>query len=348
MNLRSLSTKLGLSQTTVSRALNGYPEVSEETRTRVKNAAIRYNYRPNPIATRLATGKSMAIGHVIPVSSKHEVVNPIFSDFVAGAGEIYTREGYEMLLKVVHDRDLEDAYREMAKKGTVDGIIMHTPKVSETRIAQLKEIGLPFVVHGRATGKHPAYSWLDINNEEAFQGATEYLLSSGHRRIGLINGPEDMVYALMRRVGYKNALNSFNLPIDRDLTFSDELTEPYGYSSVCRLLQHSDPPTALLISSILPAVGARRAIQERGLVLGSDISIVIHDDDLSYFKNAGDIPMFTCTRSSVRMAGRRCAEMLLEIISNDIDEPIQELWEVGFLVGSSTGPNLSYLTSVRD
>ena len=86
MNLKELASKLGLSPTTVSRALNGYPEVNEETRARVLAAANRHNYRPNTRAIRLATGRAMAIGHVVPVSSKHEMVNPVFADFIAGAG----------------------------------------------------------------------------------------------------------------------------------------------------------------------------------------------------------------------------------------------------------------------
>ena len=77
MNLKELSAKLGLSQTTVSRALNGYPEVSEATRRRVAEAAAAYDYRPNTRAKSLATGKSHTIGHVIPVSTQHEMVNPI-------------------------------------------------------------------------------------------------------------------------------------------------------------------------------------------------------------------------------------------------------------------------------
>ena len=94
MNLRELSEILGLSQTTVSRALNGYPEVAEETRRRVQEAAVAHNYHPNIRARSLAIGRSMTIGHVIPVSKKHEMVNPIFSDFVAGAGETYSAAGY--------------------------------------------------------------------------------------------------------------------------------------------------------------------------------------------------------------------------------------------------------------
>ena len=338
MNLKQLSENLGLSQTTVSRALNGYPEVSKQTRSRVLQAAKRYNYRPNAVATRLATGRSMAIGHVIPVSSKHEIVNPIFSDFVAGAGETYTSRGYDMLLSVVKDEDLEGAYRAMAEKASVDGIILHAPHISDPRIEILNEIGLPFVVHGRSSDELADYSWLDINNRSAFRRATDYLLEEGHRRIGLINGLEVLAFAHRRRLGYEDALARRGLSPDPDLIHSDDMTEPYGRDAVHGMMRLADPPTAFLVSSILPAIGARRAVQELGLQLGRDISIVIHDDELSYLQNSGETPMFTATRSSVRDAGRRCSELLLEIIGKPELSPIQELWEVELVAGSSSGP----------
>ena len=110
MNLREFSEKLGLSQTTVSRALNGYPEVSEATRKRVQDAAIAHGYHPNQRAKSLATGRSMQIGHVIPVSIQHEMMNVVFADFIAGAGEVYGRNGYDMLMSVVSDDDEVKAY----------------------------------------------------------------------------------------------------------------------------------------------------------------------------------------------------------------------------------------------
>ncbi|MDP4032365.1 MAG: LacI family DNA-binding transcriptional regulator, partial [Pseudorhodobacter sp.] len=206
MNLKQLAHKLGLSPTTVSRALNGYPEVNEATRERVAAAARRYNYAPNTRAIRLATGRAMAIGHVIPVATRHEIVNPVFADFIAGAGETYSRAGYDMVLSVVPDNDEERAYRDLKSRGTVDGIILHAPRMDDPRLALLTEIGFPFVVHGRATGTRLPYSWVDVNNRRAFQRATEFLLDLGHRRIGLINGLEFMDFAIRRRVGFVDDL----------------------------------------------------------------------------------------------------------------------------------------------
>jgi LacI family transcriptional regulator len=338
MNLKELAQKLGLSPTTVSRALNGYPEVNESTRERVVAAARRHNYRPNTRAIRLATGRAMAIGHVIPTASKHEMVNPVFADFIAGAGEVYSRNGYDMVLSIAPDGLEERIYRDLHAKGSVDGIIVHAPHLNDPRLPLLAEIGFPFVVHGRATGTALPYSWLDVNNRRAFQRATEFLLDLGHRRIGLVNGLEDMDFAIRRRTGYVDALTARGIAPDPALMFSDEMTELNGHHAAARMLALPHPPTALLASSMISGMGIRRAIDEAGLRMGRDVSVIIHDDELSYMRNGDDVPIFTATRSSVREAGRQAAEMLLDIIAHPETAPQQRLLEAELIIGQSTGP----------
>ncbi len=341
MNLRELATNLGLSPTTVSRALNGYPEVNEVTRERVMAAAKRHNYQPNTRAIRLATGRAMTVGHVIPIATKHEIVNPVFADFIAGAGETYSRHGYDMVLSVVPDDQEAQAYRDLKSRGTVDGIIVHAPRLDDPRIALLHEVGLPFVVHGRATGTRQPYSWLDVNNRRAFQRATEFLLDLGHRRIALINGLEYMDFAIRRRTGYVDALTSRDIAPDPALMFSDEMTEGRGFRAACQMLGQGNPPTAFLVSSMISALGVRRALDELGLKPGRDVSIIIHDDELSYLRNGEDVPIYTATRSSVREAGRQAAEMLLDLIANPGQPPQTRLLEAELIIGQSTGPTPS-------
>lgn len=338
MNLKQLSQALSLSQTTVSRALNGYPEVAEATRLRVAQFAADNNYRPNLRAKSLATGRAMQVGHVIPVSSSHEMVNPVFADFVAGASEIYLQHGYDMVLSAVPDDGEERAYREFAAKGSVDGIIMHGPRCQDDRIALLREIGMPFVVHGRASNEVGPYDWVDINNRRAFQRATELLIDLGHSRIALINGLVVMDFATRRLDGYTQALTSRGISVDQDLIRSFEMTETNGYTNARDLLSLPDAPTAFVSSSIITTLGIRRAAEELGLKLGYDISIVTHDDELSYLRNGGDVPTFTATRSSVRHAGRLCAQRLLALIADPGQPPQTQLLEVELTVGQSTGP----------
>lgn len=341
MNLRELSESLGLSQTTVSRALNGYPEVREATRLRVQAAAEAANYSPNARARRLATGRAMSIGHVMALNGREELVNPIFADFIAGAGEVYAREGYDLLLSMVPVEGAEAAYRQMAANASVDAVMVQSPTLEDPRIQLLQELGLPFLVHGR-TASPQDYSWLDVANARAFRRATDLLLDLGHRRIALLNGQETLDFALRRRRGFEEAMAARGAPLQPDFMHADVMTEQYGYRTASALLDRDDAPTAFVVSSIIPAIGVRRAAGERGLRTGRDISIICHDDVLSYMDNDGinapEGPAFTATRSSIRAAGRRCAEILLALIDDPDQPPIQELWETELSLGRSTGP----------
>lgn len=338
MNLKQLSQSLGLSQTTVSRALNGYPEVSAATRARVETAARVHNYTPNMKAKSLATGQALAIGHVIPMSTQYEMVNPVFADFISGVSMTYAKHGYEMILSIVENGAETQAYRKLKARASVDGVILHSPQMVDSRIGLLNELALPFAVHGRVSSHTAPYCWLDVNNRSAFLRATGFLLDLGHRRIALINGIESKDFAFRRRKGYEDALTARDVPIDPALMRSDEMTEGAGYRAVIDMLAMHNPPTAFLTSSMISAIGVRRGIEDSGLVMGRDISVVTYDDELSYLQNGGEIPIFTSTRSSVREAGRRLAEHLIFHINNPHEHPPQELLEADLRVGRSTGP----------
>ncbi|WP_299142701.1 substrate-binding domain-containing protein [uncultured Tateyamaria sp.] len=336
MNLKELSHLLGLSQTTVSRALNGYPEVSEATRARVVAAAQKHSYSPNTRAQGLATGLSRCIGHVISVNDSGEMVNPIFGDFMAGAGETYAAHGYDMMVTRVGQADEADIYRNLKARGAVDGLVVHAPRKNDPRLPLLTEIGLPFVVHGRSTGATVDYSWLDVNNRRAFRDAAAYLTSLGHRRIALINGQEELDFAIRRRQGFEAALAEAGIAVDPALMARGEMTEDYGHACAARMLDAQDPPTAFLAASIICASGVRRALDERGLRPGADVSIATFDDCLSYFGNGSTVPVFTAMQSSVRAAGATLAQMLLDRIDDPTGPHQQTLWEAEFVIGAST------------
>lgn len=340
MNLRELSDILGLSQTTVSRALNGFPEVKEETRRRVREAAEKHGYSPDTRARSLATGRAMSIGHVIPVSSQHQMANVVFADFIAGAGEVYGNLGYDMLISFVTDDEQEQTYRNLVRKRSVDGVIVHGPVRDDFRIPLLQELDLPFLVHGRSSDVISSYSWLDVDNVQALRRATAYLIDQGHRRIALLNGPEHMDFAWRRRTGYLNALHEVDITEDPYLMRDGEMTEPFGYSSTVEMLRSDNPPSAILTSSIVIALGVRRAIEECGRTIGKDISVICFDDRISYLPNGTEEPIFTAVRSSVSDAGKRCAELLIEQINTPGTPAAQELWRADLILGQSTGPAL--------
>lgn len=337
MNLKELAKHLNLSPTTVSRALNGYPEVGEATRKRVDEAARRFGYTPNTHARRLATGRAHAIGYVLP-ADKSLMIDPLFSDFVSGATDVYAAHGFDVLLHAGGQEEESSVYQRYAQGGTVDGVVVLGPRLGDPRIDLLKKLKMPFVVHGRVGELDSGFAWLDIDNYGAFHRATKLLLDLGHQRIGLINGYEDFNYAYERRGGYEKALHERGLKIDPLAMSSGLMTEENGYRQTKRILQLAVKPSALLLGSMLLVAGAMRALNEMGLIIGRDISLIAHDDGLPFLNAASLVPSLTTTSSSIRLAGTRVAELLLGMITDPEAEHPHELWPVDLIVRGSTGP----------
>ena len=293
MKLKDFAKLVGMSATTVSRALNGHPEVNEATRARLVAAARQHGYQPNAHARFLAMGHASTIGCVIPIGGRNEIVNPIYADFLAGVGEECARRRFEINLTVVPEEDQPDAYRALSSKGLIGGVIVQFPRHDDPRPALLDRIGLPYVVHGRVTGHDGPYSWVDVNNLRAFERGTGFLLQLGHLRIALLNGDERLDFARRRRDGYLRALRDAGHAPRPALMTTGEMTAAYGYAQARALLAGPEAPTAFLCAATMIATGVRQAIEERGLVLGRDVSVLTFDDDLSYYANRDAVPVFS-------------------------------------------------------
>jgi LacI family transcriptional regulator len=157
MNLKSLSEHLGLSQTTVSRALAGYSDVAEGTRNRVQNEAKRLGYSPNAAAQRLALGKARAFGIVFATAGSMPA-DPIMTEFLTGLAESAARFETDVLLSsAINDtHDEMRVYRRLAQARSVDAIIVSSPLLEDARIPLLARLGLPTIVHGRTKSRAPS------------------------------------------------------------------------------------------------------------------------------------------------------------------------------------------------
>lgn len=335
MKLKDLAERLGLSQTTVSRALNGYPEVSAATRERVLEAARRFNYRPNVSARNLATGRAGAIGAVLR-SSRSLLLDPHYAEFLAGLGERLAEDEMDIVLSPALGDEMAH-YRRMASGIRVDAIILSSPEIEDDRARLLTELGMPFIVHGRTTSAQP-HAWMDIDNGAAFQHATRHLLDLGHKRIGLINGDPRFTFARHREQGYRDALASRGIAADPALIANGLMTDEVGYRATDRFLALRPKPTALLVSSMMMALGAFRALRAAGLELGRDVSMIAHDDVFPFLNADRMVPTMSTTRSSIRAAGSRIAELAIEMLGGRPASGICELWPVDLVIRASTGP----------
>lgn len=334
MNLKQLSALLDLSQTTVSRALNGFPEVNEETRRRVKDAARRHGYRPNPSARQLATGKTGMIGYVMPTGESVSI-DPHFVEFLSGLGD-YTRDhGFDLVLSPTLSEDEEATYRRIAASKQVDAVYVSQPVRSDPRVRLLQSLGLPYMVHGRTEGLDFDYAYMDIDNEGAFRDAGRLLINLGHKRIALINGPPEQTFAIMRERGLRTALEDARLQLPDHCVRSDSMTDEAGYRAARELLEKTPRPTAIVCSSLIMSLGVFRAARDLDLVIPRDLSVISHDDVFPWLKPENFSVPLTTTRSSIRAAGSRVAERLSARIKKTETDPVGEIWPVDLIVRAS-------------
>lgn len=340
MNLKQLSEMLDLSQTTVSRALNGYPEVSERTRLKVLEAAQRHGYKPNSNARKLATGRAGSIGYVLPVGRNVDL-DPHFVEFLSGLGEhALSREVDLSLTPAPYERETE-AYHRIAASRSVDGVYLSSMRNDDQRIALVRKLGIPFLAHGRALTPSDGYSFLAIDNEGAFHDATRLLLQLGHTRLAFINGDTDFSFAVHRLNGVIRAMTEHGLPIERLQHHSAAMNEENGYRLAMGLFRDADPaarPTGVLSASMFSTLGIVRAFNQLRLRMPEDVSIITHDDVFPFLKPESFTVQLTTTRSSIRAAGARICERLVNIISGVEVGAVQEIWPVELVVRATTGP----------
>ena len=340
VNLKQLSALLELSQTTVSRALNGYPEVSEHTRNRVLEAAQRHGYKPNSNARKLATGRAGSIGYVLPVGRNVDL-DPHFVEFLSGLGEhALVREVDLSLTPASYERESE-AYRRIAASRSVDGVYLSSMRNDDQRIGLMKKLGIPFLAHGRALQPAEGYAFVDIDNEGAFHDAARLLLQLGHRRLAYVNGDTDFAFAVHRLNGVERAMASCGVPLESLQHHSAAMNEENGYRIAMTLFRDTHPaqrPTGVLSASMFTTLGMVRAFNQLGLRMPDDVSIITHDDVFPFLKPERFTVPLTTTRSSIRAAGARICERLVDIISGVETEPVQEIWPVELIVRASTGP----------
>ncbi|MBD8063867.1 substrate-binding domain-containing protein [Devosia sp. PTR5] len=335
MRLKDLAHHLGLSQTTVSRALNGYPEVKEATRRRVAEAAAELGYRPNASALRLATGRAGAVGMVLRGSDEF---GPHTSEFLGGLGGRMALEEIDLLVTTVaSQQDEMAAYRRLAASQKVDAVILHSPSLRDERAELLMELGIPFVLHGRTDVGAPV-AWLDIDNRGALERATTHLVDLGHRRIALLNGVKGRTFAEHREEGYLTALAARDLQPDKALMGNSIFTDEVAFRLAQAMLELRPRPTAFLAGSMMTALGVFRAIRQAGLTLGKDVSMIAHDDVFPYLNADNMYPTMSTTRSSIRQAGQRIAELTMQIVGGKPAADVHELWPVELVLRESSGP----------
>lgn len=336
--LKDISEELGLSVATVSRALNGFPEVSKKTRQLVEETAKRLHYRPNRAAQKLVSGRSGMVGMLVSlqpgVSAESSLV-----EVIMGLSARLAERDVDLVMTVIVDADPVAAYRRMVSKNTLDGFILNAPQVKDPRIAYLESEGIPFVVHGRVD-PDPSYAFFDLDNADAAAQAVNLLANLQHRQIAMINGSANAAFARQRAQGFRDAMTARQAPVGAEFMSYGENTRASGYTRALELLAlpAENRPTALVCASTPLAHGALRAARDLGLTVPNDISVICHDDVTPVLTSEETNPSLTVTRAALSAACGPLADKMIALL-NGADPRAQQTTETAELVvRQSTGP----------
>lgn len=334
VSIARLAQHCGLSEGTVSRALNNYPDIAKKTRERVQNAADKLGYRPSSYARGLARGVIETVGFVLPSRSDH-ISDPFLSEILDGlAAELATHD-WDLLLAAVPDgHDEVEVMDRLVRSGKVGAFAVTRIKRHDPRVDYLRSSGVPFVVHGR-TEKHDDYSWLDVDSEKAFIDAVNYLVELGHRKIALLGGNLRMNYAWLRRVGFLKAIEQADIELTPDYIIDDVVDDVAAREAMSTLLALPDRPTAVVCVTDAVAIGAIHTIHSAGLKAGREISIIAYDG--LPMGAAIDPPLTTMSQASYE-AGREVGRMLLKQTNSKSPQISQALWEAKLTLRASANP----------
>ncbi len=319
-SLRALAEKLGLSITTVSRALDGYDDVALATKKRVVEAARELNYQPNAAARSLRKQRAETVAVVLP-TDPGRIGPQHFLDMLFDAAKTLGESGLDlMLLPAVGRGDELDTYRRMVDGRRADAAIVVRTRVDDERVKFLHERRIPFVAHGRTSGEI-THAFVDGDGHRGFYDAARALLDLGHRHIAHIAAPSIYMFARERRAGWRAALHDAGVGEDAQEA-SAEPNEAGGYAAADQLLRVGRRPTALLCASDAMAIGAMRRIKDMGLVPGRDISVIGHDNLLA---GAYTDPPLSTMEIAVPDMGRMIAEKLIALLGGARPQDLQDV-----------------------
>jgi LacI family transcriptional regulator len=335
MDLKQLSARLGLSPTTVSRALNGYSDVSERTRQRVIEAAREAGYQPNLMARRLALGKADAIGIVHPTGAGH-LGDPRFLEVVDGLTERFAAEQIDLLIASARPADEIATYERLSRGRRVDGFIVPHTRRRDPRIDYLRQCGAPFVAYGR-TADPGGYAWFDFDNEAGSRLAVERLHRLGHRRIGYVHAPLELNFAWQRHQGFVAGMAQAGLPVEPGWVVPAGFGRRGGYEAMQTMMAGGDTPTAVIVDNNLSGVGVVRCLLDAGRVPGRDISVIVYDGTPAD-STVLELEVTAIEQPTPHGAGVKLAELMLGVMQDQPLQELQVLWAPRIAPGNSDGP----------
>lgn len=308
VTIKDIAKQLGISPSTVSRALKNHPDISEKTRHTVQELAEKLHYKPNVTALNLRNNKSNTIAVIIP-----QLVHHFFSSVISGIEEIASNAGYKVM---IYQSD-ESATREVMNVQSilshrVDGVIISMTKetVNYEHFFALQESNIPMTFFDRIC---PAIDTdrVIIDDYQAAFTAVEHLISIGKRRIAHFAGPQNLEIGRLRMMGFKAALQKHKIPLDKDLV---KLCDKHEQAKVftAEMMNRKYPPDAIFAVNDLTAIGALITLKRYGMRIPKDVAVVGFTNGL--ISTVCDPSLTTIEQHGYKM-GQKSANLLLDRIA---------------------------------
>jgi len=320
ITIADIAEKAGVSKATVSRVLDNRPEgVGAETRLRIQKILCETGFQPSGLARGLATGKSRTVGLIIP-----NITNPYFPMLVRGVEDALNQSGYSLLLcnsngDIVKEKNY---VRVLMEKG-VDGVVLDSAEPDcDCQVELLEQKGIPFVLLDRLVEGSVKRFGVVVDNRQGARLAAEHLSSREACSLFFLNGPAELSQSMLRRAGVEDVWREKALPADSLRVRSGDYSVESGYRLTREILDQAVsgclPFNALFACNDLMAVGAMRALKEKGISIPAQVEVIGFDDiELAHLVEP---PLSTVSQPALDM-GARSAELLLKLISGKMPRP---------------------------
>ena len=335
VTIKDIAKRCGVSPSTVSKALNNYGDVSQETINRVRQAAKELNYRPNAAARTLKTNRSYDIGILFVDDTMCGLTHQYFSAILNSAKTVFEASGYSITFISPTVGGRPASFLESARYRNCDGVLIASIDFSSESVVDLLRSEIPTLT---IDYDYPGCSCVMSDNVDGGFALTKHLIDMGHRKIGLIHG-ENTLVTRKRVNGFYRAMREAGIPVPEEYVLEGVYSDPNSTAdATVALMSLPDPPTAIMYPDDFSYIGGRNALERLGLRIPEDVSAVGYDGImLSQVLR----PALTTWYQDAEEIGRASAKKLIEEIeAPDTSVPEQILVHGQLLVGRSV-KNLS-------
>ncbi|SDJ76651.1 transcriptional regulator, LacI family [Nonomuraea maritima] len=301
---------------TVSRVINGSPNVSAKAREAVEQAIRELGYVPNRAARALVTRRTDTVALVVSESQLRVFDEPYFAGTIRGIGSALAETGLQLILAMARTPEEHERLEAYLSGQHVDGVLLLSLHGADPLPDRLESMGVPTVLGGRPVGLSP-YSYVDMDNRAGARQAVKHLLGLGRSQIATIAGPQDMGVGVDRLAGYRDALLPSGLP---ELVAYGDFSERSGAAAMTELLRAHPGIDAVFAASDLMALGAVRVLKSEGRAIPGDVAVIGFDDSKAALHAE---PPLTSVHQPTEAMGRQMARLLVaRIHGEELHQPV--------------------------